>query len=91
MHLEKNNTLFSKIDHVYYQSVSIYTHALIHFTLQNGKIGKVVYVACDLMLLIMNIYGENAKKKVNVLDLKESIDFENHAILGLKKHKNKNS
>lgn len=63
MHLEKNNTLFSKIDHVYYQSVSIYTHALIHFTLQNGKIGKVVYVACDLMLLIMNIYGENAKKK----------------------------
>ena len=62
MHLEKNNTLFSKIDHVYYQSVSIYTHALIHFTLQNGKIGKVVYVACDLMLLIMNIYDENAKK-----------------------------
>ena len=31
------------------------------------------------------------QKKVNVLDLKESIDFENHAILGLKKHKNKNS
>lgn len=90
MHLEKNNTLFSKIDHLYYQSVSIYTHPFIHFTLQNGKIGKVVYTACDLMLLIMNIYDENAKS--HMLDLKESIDSENHAILGLKnRSKNKNS
>ena len=37
MHLEKNNTLFSKINQVCYQSASIYTRAFIHFTLQNGK------------------------------------------------------
>lgn len=42
MRLEKNNTLFSKADHVYEQSVSIYTCASIHFIVQNGKFGEVV-------------------------------------------------
>ena len=87
MHLEKNNTLFSKIDHVYGQPVSVYTHALIHFTSQNGNICK--HCICCLWFDATKYeYLWWKCKKVNALDLKGSTDFGNHAIVGLEKNKN---
>lgn len=86
MHLEKNNTLFSKIDHVYEQPVSVYTHALIHFTSQNGNLRERC-ICCLWFHAPIYEYLRWKCKKFNVLDLKGSTDFENHAVVGLEKTK----
>lgn len=52
-----------------------------------AKFGEAVYVACDLMLLNINTKKIFKSKQDNVIDLKGSMDFKNHVILGLKNKK----
>lgn len=55
---------------------------ILHYRM--ARFGKVVYVADDLMLLNQNTYDKDAKeKRSNVSDLKGSINFKKHIILGV--------
>ena len=49
---------------MYTTNLHLFTHVhsfISHYRM--AKIGKVVNVVCNLMLLIMNIYDENARKR----------------------------
>lgn len=67
---------------MYTSTLYLFTHT--HSFISHHRMatfGNVVYVAYDFMLLYMNIYD------ANVLDLKGSTDFDNHAVVGLEKTK----